>query len=163
MNTKKPFETLVTDHGVTVLRVCRSLLNIHDADDAWSETFLAALRAYPALPPSANTEAWLVTIARRKAIDILRTQKRLPIPIAELPELISELGIPGIEDTEIWTCVGKLSEKQRKSITLRFLAGMSYAEIAFILGGSTDAARRAVSDGIKNLKSAFLSDISKGL
>ena len=69
-----PFETLVEQHGGTVLRVCRVVLGVHDAEDAWSETFLAAMRAYPALPDDA--EAWLVTIAHRKAIDVLRTRNR---------------------------------------------------------------------------------------
>ena len=54
MSTKRPFEQIVDQHGPTVLRVCRALLARSDADDAWSETFLAALRAYPALPADAN-------------------------------------------------------------------------------------------------------------
>jgi hypothetical protein len=39
---KPPFERIVADHGPTVLRVCRVVLGVHDAQDAWSETFLAA-------------------------------------------------------------------------------------------------------------------------
>ena len=62
MGSKQPFERVVAEHGGTVLRVCRVLLGRHDADDAWSETFLAALRAYPDLPETANVEAWLVTM-----------------------------------------------------------------------------------------------------
>ena len=42
-----PFEEVVAEHGPTVLRVCRAVLGPVDAEDAWSETFLAALRAYP--------------------------------------------------------------------------------------------------------------------
>ena len=67
-----PFERIVQDHGLAVLRVCRALLDEHRAQDAWSETFLAALKAYPDLPDDANVQAWLVTIAHRKAIDELR-------------------------------------------------------------------------------------------
>ena len=70
--SKPPFEAVVTHHGPTVLRVCRAVLGERDAEDAWSETFLAALMAYPDLPGDANVEAWLVTIAHRKAIDITR-------------------------------------------------------------------------------------------
>ena len=72
MTVKQPFETVVCRHGPTVLRVCRAVVGSVDADDAWSETFLAALKAYPDLDPEANVEAWLVTIAHRKAIDITR-------------------------------------------------------------------------------------------
>ena len=83
---KPPFEKLVERHGGTVLRVCRVVLGVHDAEDAWSETFLAAMRAYPDLPGDANTEAWLVTIAHRKAIDVLRARKRQPAPVGDVPE-----------------------------------------------------------------------------
>ena len=76
MHTKPPFETLVDRHGAAVLRVCRAVVGPDDADDAWSETFLAALRAYPDLPAGANAEAWLVTIAHRKAIDVWRAARR---------------------------------------------------------------------------------------
>ena len=68
----EPFDTVVRRHGPAVLRVCRAVVGPDAADDAWSETFLAALRAYPELPPGSNVEAWLVTIARRKAVDQLR-------------------------------------------------------------------------------------------
>ncbi|HEY9417932.1 MAG TPA: sigma factor [Pseudonocardia sp.] len=43
--THPPFDHVVTEHRPTVLRVCRALLRGPDAEDAWSETFLAALRA----------------------------------------------------------------------------------------------------------------------
>ena len=81
---KQPFEKVVKQHGGTVLRVCRVVLGTHDADDAWSETFLAALRAYPDLRPDSDVRAWLVTIAYRKAIDVLRKQQRSPVPTGEV-------------------------------------------------------------------------------
>ena len=40
-----PFEQVVEEHGPRVLRVCRAILGYHEAEDAWSETFLAALQA----------------------------------------------------------------------------------------------------------------------
>ncbi len=76
MPTKQPFEVVVTTHGGAVLRVCRAILGPVDADDAWSETFLSAMKAYPELPADANVQAWLVTIAHRKAIDITRAAGR---------------------------------------------------------------------------------------
>jgi len=46
MKMKDPFEQAVKEHGETVFRVCRAVLGPSpDAEDAWSETFLAALRA----------------------------------------------------------------------------------------------------------------------
>ena len=76
--SQKPFEEIVAEHGPTVLRVCRAVLGPVDAEDAWSETFLAALSAYPRLRAGSNIEAWLVTVAHRKALDHVRAASRRP-------------------------------------------------------------------------------------
>jgi RNA polymerase sigma factor (sigma-70 family) len=159
---KPPFEKVVAQHGDTVLRVCRVLLGVHDAEDAWSETFLAALRAYPDLPDSANTEAWLVTIAHRKAIDVLRARKRQPAPVEEVPESPTALGVPGTGETDLWQAVAALPDKQRQAVAYHDVAGRPYAEIAAILGGSTDAARRAAADGIKSLRKNYQRATTEG-
>ena len=152
---REPFEKVVARHADAVLRVCRVLLGAHDAEDAWSETFLAALRAYPDLPEIANTEAWLVTIAHRKAIDVLRARKRQPAPVEEVPEAPTTLGVPGEQDADLWQAVAALPDKQRQAVAYHYVAGLPYAEIAVILGGTTDAARRAAADGIKNLRKNY--------
>ena len=152
---REPFEKVVARHADAVLRVCRVLLGAHDAEDAWSETFLAALRAYPDLPETANTEAWLVTIAHRKAIDVLRARKRQPAPVEQVPEAPTALGVPGAHDADLWQAVAALPDKQRQAVAYHYVAGLPYAEIAVILGGTTDAARRAAADGIKNLRKNY--------
>lgn len=70
----------MVEHGATILRVCRALVGATDADDVWQETFLAALRGYPSTADIRNRQAWLVTIARNKAIDHLRASQRQPVP-----------------------------------------------------------------------------------
>jgi RNA polymerase sigma factor (sigma-70 family) len=155
MGIKQPFEKIVEDHGTTVLRVCRVLLAGPDADDAWSETFLAALRAYPGLPETANIQAWLVTIGHRKAIDVLRARRRHPVPVGELPEAPTTLGVPGTGDSDLWQAVRGLPDKQRHAVAYHYVAGLPYAEIAGILGGTTGAARRAAADGIRNLRKNY--------
>lgn len=155
MDTKHPFEKVVADHGATVLRVCRVLLAGHDADDAWSETFLAAMRAYPDLPGSANVEAWLVTIAHRKAIDVLRARRRQPVPVGEILDSPVAHGVPGADDTGLWQAVRELPDKQRQAVAYHYVAAVPYAEVARILGGTTEAARRAAADGIRNLRKSY--------
>src|SRR5258708_2145479 len=80
MTGKRPFEVVVAEHGATVLRVCRAVLGPADAEDAWSETFLAALKAYPQLPADANGDAWLVTVPHRQAIDLSPAAGRPRVP-----------------------------------------------------------------------------------
>ena len=142
-------------HGPTVLRVCRAVLGPVAAEDAWSETFLAALRAYPDLRPGSNVEAWLVTIAHRKAIDQVRAQSRRAIPVGDLPEQPSNDGLPGGAEHDLWQAVAELPLKQRQSVAYHYLAGLPYAEVAEILGGTAEAARRAAADGIAALRKAW--------
>jgi RNA polymerase sigma factor (sigma-70 family) len=156
MGTRSPFERVVAEHAATVLRVCRGVLGRHtDADDAWAETFLAALRAYPQLPADANVQAWLVTIAHRKAIDVTRARRRRAVPIDAIPERPSADGTSEDAqgaDHELWDAVNALPTRQRHAVVYHYLGGLPYREVAEILGGSADAARRAASDGIKNLR-----------
>src|SRR5689334_10232013 len=149
VTAKRPFEAVVVDHGPAVLRVCRAVAGPVDAEDAWSETFLAALKAYPELPADANVEAWLVTIAHRKAIDVTRARKRMPIPVDEVPDQVSEAVAP-----DVWDAVAKLPDKQRTAVAYHYLGGLPYREIARITGGTADAARRAAADGVKALRAA---------
>lgn len=149
---KKPFEAVVQDHGATVLRVCRAVLALHDADDAWSDTFLAALQSYPELPADANVQAWLVTIAHRKCIDHLRAGNRRPVPTDTPPEQSSRWGIPGEGHRELMEAVAQLPPKQRQAVAYHHIAGLPYAEIAGLLEVTPEAARRAASDGVKALR-----------
>src|SRR3954467_5771716 len=130
---KQPFERVVAEHGETVLRVCRVVVGFDDAEDAWSETFLAALRAYPNLPADANVQAWLVTIAHRKGIDILRRRRRDGPPIDTLPERASAIGLPSAADPDLWDAVTALPTKQRQAVAYHYLAGLPYADIAALI------------------------------
>ena len=120
-----------------------------DAEDAWSETFLSALRAYPELPADANVEAWLVTIAHRRALDVGRARSRRPVPTDTLPERPAAPADPAARDADLWAALGRLPTKQRQAVAYHHIAGLPFAEIAELLDNSPDAARRAAADGIK--------------
>ncbi|MBV8860246.1 MAG: RNA polymerase sigma factor [Mycobacterium sp.] len=155
---KPPFDKVVAQHGATVLRVVRAVLGDADADDAWSETFLAAMKAYPDLPTDANLEAWLVTIAHRKAIDIVRAASRRAIPVADTPDTASCDHVDE-RHLDLRQAVAALPTKQRQAVAYHYLAGLPYAEIATLLGGSAAAARRAAADGIATLRRTCPDDL----
>ena len=154
----RPFEDVVAEYGPMVLRVCRAVLGPVDADDAWSETFLSAMRAYPGLDPAANVEAWLVTIAHRRAIDVGRAISRAPVPAEALPEQHAPSGSQAADDPDLWAALESLPDKQRKAVAYHHLAGLPHAEIAELLGNSPAAARRAAADGIKTLRKIYPKD-----
>ena len=151
--TLLPFEELVSKLGPLVLRVCRAVVGPVDAEDAWSETFLAALKAYPELPADTNVEPWLVTIAHRKALDALRARERLPMTVDSVPER----GIsPPEPQVDLWAALDALPEKQRTVVAYHHVAGLTYKDVAAIVGGSVDAARRAAADGMKTLRRTLI-------
>ena len=172
----RPFDRIVEDHGAVVLRVCRALLGPDDADDAWSETFLAALRAYPQLRPDSNVEGWLVTIAHRKAIDILRRRARTASPagdaatVADSPATrigpgmaagaggygSGDLTEPSFYGPELVTALRALPPKQQAAVVHHYLADLPYREVGQIMGISPEAARRNAADGIAALRSRYL-------
>jgi RNA polymerase sigma factor (sigma-70 family) len=152
---RKPFEQVVADYGGVVLRVCGAVLGPVDAEDAWSETFLSALQAYPHLPPGANVRAWLITIAHRKAIDVTRARSRRPAPVEQVPDSPATWGQPEPADSDLWTALAALPDRQRATVAYHYLAGLPYQQVAEIIGGTADAARRAASDGIRALRTGY--------
>jgi RNA polymerase sigma factor (sigma-70 family) len=156
--TSTPFEDIVAQHGPVVLRVCRALLARADADDAWSETFLSALRAYPDLREDSNVRGWLVTIAHRKALDHLRRASRSPSPRADVPEAAGRSGPSGPPealDDDLRLALLALPDKQQAAVVHRYLADRSYAEVAEVLGTTEAAARRSAADGIAALRRTY--------
>ena len=153
--SKRPFEEIVTEFGPAVLRVCRAVLSGPDAEDAWSETFLSALRAYPDLPTETNMQAWLVRVAHRKAIDQHRSRCRRATPTDVLPERPSVRGQPGGGHPELWQALAALPDTQRFAVAYHYLAGLPYAQVAELIGNSEGAARRAAADGIGTLRRTF--------
>ena len=113
---------------------------------------MAALKAYPRLRPDSNVKAWLVTIAHRKALNEKRAESRRPATLEELPEHPTSVGIMGGSETDLGAALNALPRKQRQSVAYHYLAGLPYAEVATILGGTQDAARRAAADGIATLR-----------
>ena len=152
-------------YGPLVMRVCRAVLGPTAADDAWSETFLAALRAYPSLRPGSNDEGWLVTIAHRKAIDQLRAEARRAVPAGDLPDRLDRAardGVPGGWESDLWAALRELPPKQRMTVAYHHLAGLPYAEVAELVGGTPEAARRAAADGIAALRRSYLTSTTAG-
>lgn len=156
----RPFQDVVADHGATVLRVCRAVLGPVDAEDAWSETFLSALRAYPDLPADANVEAWLVTIAHRRALDVGRARSRRAVPTAAVPDRPAIGADPATRDPDLWTLLRGLPAKQRQAVAYHHIAGLPFADIAVLLGNSPGAARRAAADGISALRKHYRKEVT---
>jgi RNA polymerase sigma factor (sigma-70 family) len=145
-----PFQAFLDQYREDVYRFLVASVGRQEADDAFQETFLSAMRAYPRLRRNSNLRAWVLTIAHRKALDAHRANGRRPLPVADVPER-------GTEDTHgtdpaLWAAVRKLPGKQRAAVVLRFASDLAHDEIGQVLGCSEEAARRNVYEGLEKLR-----------
>ncbi len=147
--TREPFQKFLDAHRAAVLGYLRAMVGPADADDCFQETFMSALRSYESLD-GANPRAWVMTIARHKAIDHHRARARRPVPASELPELAAPE--PERADPELWEAVAALPEKQRTAVALRYAADLRYRDVAATMDISEAAARRNVHEGLRKLR-----------
>ena len=75
-----------------------------------------------------------------------------PVPAEALPERPTAAPGPADYDPDLWAALRALPTKQRQAVAYHYLAGLPHAEVAAIVGGSADAARRAAADGIAALR-----------
>ena len=150
--TLPPFQAVLDEHKVPLHRYLVAAVGVHDANDCFQETMLAALRAYPSLRNADNLGGWLYTIAHRKVIDMARARDRRATPLADLPERAVELAVIGEADGALWQLIDTLPPKQRTALLLRHAADRPYSEIASVLECTEAAARQNVRAGLARVR-----------
>jgi len=132
----------------------RALGDFHLAEDVAQDAAVTALERWPAEGVPANPPAWLLTVARHRAIDRWRREARLQ---ALLPRL--EAAEPAEEDrlSLLFTCCHPaLAREAQVALTLRAVCGLTVPQIAraFLTSEATvaqrivRAKRRIVATGI---------------
>lgn len=143
-----PFERFYTAHAPEVHRLLARRLGRQAAEDAFQETFLRALRAYPGLRHGDHLRAWALTIASRVAIDLLRRPGTDPLP--------GDAELVALDDEPAYRQLAHLTDglppTERAAVVLRYGYDLPYEAIAAALGSSPDAARQAASAGVRRLR-----------
>jgi RNA polymerase sigma-70 factor (ECF subfamily) len=130
------FGALYREHMPAISRLVRFRLG-RDDEDAVSEVFLRAWRGLGAYRDTGVPFAgWLYGIARHVAIDTLRAAGRTE-PRAELPER----GVEPMtaERMTLHDAIERLPTEQRQVIELKYLVGLSNAEVADAMATSPGA------------------------
>jgi RNA polymerase sigma factor (sigma-70 family) len=141
-----PFERFYVEHSDLVFRFLVRRLGRERAEDAFQETFLRALRAYPRLEHGRHLRSWVLTIASRIVIDEARRRR----PDGEVPELVAPESTPAYAELEHLT--EELPPTERAAVVLRYGYDLAYDQIGTALGSSSEAARQATSSGVRRLR-----------
>ncbi|MEV4168303.1 RNA polymerase sigma factor [Nonomuraea sp. NPDC049709] len=121
------------------------------AEELAQDALVAALEQWPESGVPRNPGAWLMTVSKRRAIDLIRRNERLQRNLAELGHRLDlEEELPEVDEIEddllrlVFTaCHPALSVEARVALTLRVLGGLTTDEIAraFLVSESTVAQR----------------------
>jgi RNA polymerase sigma-70 factor (ECF subfamily) len=127
------------------------------AEDLTEQTFLRALEAIHRYEwRGVPFLAWLLRIARNLYLNDRRVQRNNSSihnkwngGAAASPEFYCEAKLDG---EEVWRAVRALDGDQRQVIVLRFMDGLSYADVADVLGKSVGAVRVAQYRALRALR-----------
>ncbi|MDW5326489.1 RNA polymerase sigma factor [Plantactinospora sp. KLBMP9567] len=130
-----------------------------DAEDVASETWLQIARDLTTFAGGPGFRAWAIRVARNRALDHLRHQRRrptLPVPVEALAEL------PGAEDTAASAdeglgthtavaLIATLPRTEAEAVLLRTVIGLDAESTARVLGKRPGAVRTAAHRGLRRL------------
>ncbi|NPA91984.1 MAG: sigma-70 family RNA polymerase sigma factor [Chloroflexi bacterium] len=150
------FAQVYRDHVTRVYRyVYARVGNREDAEDLTAQVFFDALEKWASYRDEGKVAAWLLTIARRRVADYYRRHSR-PLSLDVVP-FLADPHTPwdGVEKEEelahLARLVAQLSDEDQELLRLRFAAGLTYREMADIVGRSEAAVKMAVHRLIRRL------------
>jgi RNA polymerase sigma-70 factor (ECF subfamily) len=122
--------------------------NVQEAEDVTGQTFLAAFESITRFRQDGHFASWLFRIARNKAMDHFRRAKRV-VSVEDMEELpAKDDPTAGIIQTEqvqrLALLLEQLYEGERELLRLRFLADMSFGEIAHLLKRKEDTVKKTI-------------------
>ncbi|GIJ39656.1 RNA polymerase sigma factor [Micromonospora andamanensis] len=129
-----------------------------DAEDVASETWLQVARDLPTFT-GGEFRAWAVTIARNRAMDHLRRQRRRPalsVPVQELSELAGDADTAERAGESLGTeaalaMIASLPPREAEAVLLRAVIGLDAETAGRVLGRRAGAVRTAAHRGLRRL------------
>jgi len=123
------------------------------ADDLTGETFEKAFRAWRRFDPRRGTpRAWLCGIARRVALDHLRSEERRRRREQRYASGVPSVDEPAFGDTAVSSALHTLPPGDREVIALRVLLDLDGSTTARLLGISTTACSTRLSRALRRLE-----------
>ena len=150
------FAALFDQHARRMLALARAISGSHtDAEDALQQTFLDLFRSRNALARAMDLEAYVFQSVRRCAWRLSSRRKESGLP-AEAWEQAAPEDAPEYETSaELERALAGLAGEQREVLSLKFDAGMSFAQIGALLGIPPNTAASRYRYALQHLSRAL--------
>lgn len=122
--------------------------NRYDAEDVLQDTMIKVVRYAGTYQSGTNARAWVLTIARNTATDIVRKRRRIQ-PLEDITEMQAEDDTSLIEALDL---LSALEDDEKEVVMLRLYAGFTNRDAAKILGATPDAAQKRYRRAVEKLK-----------
>ena len=161
------FGELYRRHITNVYRYFFSRVgNVDDAQDLTTQTFLAAKESIASYQGRGSFAAWLMGIARRKAVDRFR-RRRKTVSLTVVEQLSSSE--PPMEEKidrqlrleVIAKNLNNLTPERAEAISLRIFAGLSTTEVSQVMDKSEAAVKMLIHRAVKDLHQCLATDTRK--
>jgi RNA polymerase sigma-70 factor (ECF subfamily) len=130
------FETLVRTHTQAVYaHALRFFGDAVSAEDAVQEVWIKVFRSLESFDGRSRFTTWLYRVTRNACLDLVRSGKRLPVPVEEFelpdPDDFSEIVVTS---DVVEQALRQLPPEDRDALSALSVFGLSYAEAAETLG-----------------------------
>jgi RNA polymerase sigma factor (sigma-70 family) len=141
--------------GSTVLSYLQRLVGREDAEDVLQRVFYEVWRHNGRYDPSRSLAAWVLGIARHRAIDHLRRQRTTAVALETLDDLPGEDGRELAEryarSHEVRSALTRLPEEQREVLVLAYFGGYTQSQIATYLDLPLGTVKARAFRGLRRL------------
>lgn len=128
------------------------LKNYADAEDAMQETFLKVIQSIGTYRKDGNARAWLLSITRNTAIDIMRKKKDI-VCIEDFSAIPKQSSHRDFTDRLILDeALMKLEQNDREIVVLKIVSGMKFSEISELIGLPLTTVQKRYQRALKSLK-----------
>ena len=141
--------------------VLRVLRDTAQSEEVAQEALLEVWRTAGRFDPARGAPlAWVMTIAHRRAVDRVRSERAAAerearaASAADPPaaDEVAEAVESSLEAERVRRCLDGLSGPQRESITLAYYSGLSYPQVASMLGVALGTVKSRIRDGLRRLR-----------
>ena len=156
------FEMIIRTHSRTLFAIAYGILqNREEAEDVVQDSLVKAWKTRWRVRDPEKFLAWLCTIARHRAHDMIRKRRPVPFPHETIGTSEMETVDATAMDQQLHSALAALPELHRAALTLRYVEEMDYRAIENALGLTNGALRgilgRALASMRKELRPALAS------